>query len=304
MRLILAVLTGLIATTGFAADDIRREVIRFAKGASSATISGKLKGYATNDYLLRASAGQTLVADFAASNRAAYFNILPPGTEEALFVGTLGGEHFEGRLPADGDYTLRVYLMRSAARRKESTTYQLKVAVNSGSAAAPAFDKTLDLQGIRFHVSSSAKGGQTTLRIEPAGLKIDNSPVERTLDGEVTGAEVADLNADGSPEIYVYQYVKTRDTGEFADLVAYAANNRKSLSEVSLPSLRDDPKAVAGYLGRDEFAVVETALVRRFPIYREGDAPDKPSGGMRQIQYKLAPGEATWALKVDKIVDF
>ena len=36
-----------------------------------------------------------------------------------MFVGSISGNQFEGRLPASGDYKVRVYLMRSAARRDE-----------------------------------------------------------------------------------------------------------------------------------------------------------------------------------------
>ena len=53
----------------------------------------------------------------------------------------------------------------------------------------------------------------------------------------VAGAEVADINWDGSPEIYVY--VTSASSGSYGSLVAYLANRRKSLSEIHLPpSLR------------------------------------------------------------------
>jgi hypothetical protein len=41
-----------------------------------------------------------------------------------MFIGQFGGD-FKGILPTDGDYTIRVYLMRSAARRNESSIYTL-----------------------------------------------------------------------------------------------------------------------------------------------------------------------------------
>jgi hypothetical protein len=56
--------------------------------------------------------------------------------------------------------------------------------------------------------------------------------------------------------------------------------------------------------GRDEFAVVEHVFAQRFPIYRDGDADGQPSGGMRQLQYKLTPGEAGWVLTLDRKVEF
>ena len=71
-----------------------------------------------------------------------------------------------------------------------------------------------------------------------------------------------------------------------------------------VPPLADEPKSSKGYLGHDEFAVVESTLVQRFPIYQAGDTNAQPSGKMRQIQYRLAPGEAGWVLEADKIVEY
>jgi hypothetical protein len=58
-----------------------------------------------------------------------YFNVLVPGGDSALFVGSTSGETFEGTLPADGDYTVRTYLMRNAARRGESSDYTLDIRI-------------------------------------------------------------------------------------------------------------------------------------------------------------------------------
>jgi len=50
-------------------------------------------------------------------------------------------------------------------------------------------------------------------------------------------------------------------------------------------------------MGHDQFAVVETTLMRRFPVYRPGDSNAKPTGGTRQISYELVAGEAGFQLK-------
>ena len=57
-------------------------------------------------------------------------------------------------------------------------------------------------------------------------------------------------------------------------------------------------------MGHDEFAVEENTLVRRFPVYKDGDTNSQPTGGTRQIQYKLKAGEAGWILRPDKIVNY
>lgn len=172
------------------------------------------------------------------------------------------------------------------------------------AAAAPErpFDRTLALQGISFRVQSANDSSINTLELVPSGLEIDNSTITRQIDGQVTGAEVADLDADGSPEIYVY--VNSAGSGSYGSLVAYAANRKKSLSEIYLPPVTGDKKAAKGYMGHDEFAVVEGTFVRRFPVYRDGDINAKPTGGMRQLQYKLRPGEAGWMLRLERIVEY
>jgi hypothetical protein len=313
--LVACVLAGsfLGATLASAEVQIRQEQIQFEKGASGTTITGRIRGYQGVDYQLRARAGQSLVVNFKPSNLSAYFNILPPGTDAAIFVGSTSGNRFEAELPADGVYTIRVYLMRNAARRNETARYTLDVGIAGGGKTAAAaseassaigrsFDRTLELQGIRFRVTSANEGSVNTLHIVPAGLEIDNSPIVRTINGTVTGAEVADLNVDGSPEVYVY--VTSAGSGSYGSLVAYSANRRKSLSEIYLPPVTQDKVASKGYMGHDEFAVVESVLVQRFPVYRDTDANAKPTGGMRQLQYKLVPGEAGWLLQVDRVVEY
>ena len=137
------------------------------------------------------------------------------------------------------------------------------------------------------------------LSIIPTGLKIDNSPIERDIEGVVTGADIGDINVDGSPEIYVYIKAKSK-----ASLIAYSANNKKSLSEIYLPPITNDPKLTKGYRGHDEIMMVEGIVAQRFPIYKDNDTDDKPTGGWRQLQYKLTQGEASWKLKLDKVLEF
>jgi hypothetical protein len=164
------------------------------------------------------------------------------------------------------------------------------------------FDRQLELNDIGFHVTSPNVAEGNTVDVVPAGLEIDNSPFTSDADGTVTGAEVADVDADGSPEIYVY--VTSTDAAARGSVVAFSANKRKSLSSIYLPPMAETPAAAQGYQGHDDFAVVESALVRRFPIYAGEGAAASPTGKTRQLQYKLVPGEAGWLLKLDRTTDF
>ena len=100
------------------AGDIRTERVQFAAGTTGTTIEGRITGYEIVDYKLGAQAGQRMIATMTTDSGANYFNLMAPGeTEVAFFNGSIGENSFDGSLPESGDYTIRVYQMRSAARR-------------------------------------------------------------------------------------------------------------------------------------------------------------------------------------------
>lgn len=136
--LLIVALIGLATPAALARDDIRTERVQFKPGASSAAIEGKIKGYEVVDYVLGASKGQQMTVSMATDNLSSYFNILPPGEGDvAMFVGSTSGNQFEGALPQNGAYKVRVYMMRSAARREEVAKYRLEVSI-TGEAQRPS----------------------------------------------------------------------------------------------------------------------------------------------------------------------
>lgn len=237
-----------------------------------------------------------------------YFEVDNPVSETRRRCSTGGGRRVAA-VEEEGEYDMTrhaiavlgtVLMLLGCAPREEAKT--APAPAPAPPPAAAGFDRTLELQGITFHVTCPNDSSLNKVTITPTGLEVDNAPVVRDADGTVVGAEVADLDVDGSPEIYVY--VQSAGSGSYGSLIALSANQRKSLSDIFLPPVADDPGASKGYMGHDEFAVVESTFVQRFPIYGEGDSNAQPTGTMRQIQYKLVPGEAGWLLKVDKIVEF
>ena len=164
------------------------------------------------------------------------------------------------------------------------------------------FHADLELRGITFVIDCPNASSLNTLTISPKGLTGDNKPITREIDGTVTGAQVGDLNHDGSPEVYVF--TTSAGSGSYGSVVGYAANKRKSLTEIFLPPLEADKAAVKGYMGHDKFELAEGKLVRRFPIYLPEDTNAQPtSGKLRQIQYRLVAGEAGWVLRAYKTTD-
>jgi hypothetical protein len=138
------------------AQDRRTERVHFAKGATATVIKGQIKGDRYIDYKVRAGAGQKLNVELKTSNASSYFNILPPDSGDvAMFIGSTSGNRFSGILPADGDYSIRVYLMRNAARRKESASYVLTVGVTGQALATTLAAKDALLPGTPYHASAT-----------------------------------------------------------------------------------------------------------------------------------------------------
>lgn len=160
--------------------------------------------------------------------------------------------------------------------------------------AAPANPTRASLQGVTFTVSSQGEGSVRQLTIATSGTPRAIAPIRQEILGSVSGVELADLDANGLPEVYVF--ITSAGSGSYGAVEGWALNKgRRSLSTIYMPELSG--KAAEGYQGHDEFAVVELSLARRFPIYRPGDSNAKPTGGTRQISYKLVPGETSWQLK-------
>jgi len=115
------------------AQDTRNELVRFAPGTSSETIKETITGYQSVNYKFGAKAGQHMVVILKTDNGSNYFNIFVPGKgpgDEAMFIGSTLGDRYDGTLPADGEYTVQVYLMRNAARRNEKANYTLEIGID------------------------------------------------------------------------------------------------------------------------------------------------------------------------------
>lgn len=130
-----AVLLG--AATVHASADIRTERVVLQPGTRSAVVTARIKGRETVDYVLAVQAGQAMNISMATRHGATYFNILAPGESEvALFNGSMRLNQYEGVAQASGDYKIRVYMMRSAARRNEVADYRLEMVFGGKPASA------------------------------------------------------------------------------------------------------------------------------------------------------------------------
>ncbi|MEO1146089.1 MAG: DNA breaking-rejoining protein [Cyanobacteria bacterium J06638_22] len=110
-------------------DDIRTERVQFAPGTTGTIIEGSIQGYEAVDYILNARTGQYMTVNLTTDNGANYFTILTPAAAEVDRLGSVSQSQYQGALPASGDYRIRVYIMRNAARRNEVANYRLEMIV-------------------------------------------------------------------------------------------------------------------------------------------------------------------------------
>lgn len=177
--------TGLIAAAALIAapvlaDDIRTETVKFESGTSGAKITDQITGYESVLYRLGASAGQQMAVRLTATNASTYFNLYVPGKgpgDEAMFIGAITGNTFEGTLPASGDYGISVFLYRNAARREETSDFTLEISIDGPlSEAAPATTTGIDnpdfyaAGSVLCVASRDAANEQCALGIKPTDI--------------------------------------------------------------------------------------------------------------------------------------
>jgi hypothetical protein len=259
--LLLTALIAFAAPTAFARDDIRTERVHFKPGASSATIKGKIKGYETVDYVLEASKGQQMNVSMATNNGANYFNILAPGENEvAMFIGSTSGNQFEGTLPESGDYKIRVYMMRSAARRGEVANYRLEMIVTGAAekAATSAGASTADKMMARCRKRAASVLGVAgnAVNVKYEGQRIDH-----------THAVNGSASVRGQSETFQCSFDATG-----RQIVKFIVNEPQASSEGANPSSRRDMPS------KDEQACLQADRDQQ----RRGDGSEHGTLGGRQ----------------------
>lgn len=173
-----------------------------------------------------------------------------------------------------------------------ATRFTLLLALFSAALAlhAAPFDQQLEASGIGFHVRAANDSSIGTLEITHTGLAPGPATIRREIDGLVSGAELADLDADGRPELYVY--TTSVGSGSYGDVVGYAVTAGSGLAEIRLSEPTEQQMGDWGYRGHDRFRVEGQKLLRRFPVYRPEDPNAAPGGGSREVHYRLGSDPA------------
>lgn len=132
--LFLSVLASFSSVSAFAKTS--QESINFSKGADQKIQTGSFKGYDDIQYKIYAKKGQTLKFKINSNKNLANINIFSPnnkpGKNEAIFIGSTGGQTGVLILPSSGEYTIQVYQMRNTARQNKKVNFQLNIQIQNG----------------------------------------------------------------------------------------------------------------------------------------------------------------------------
>jgi len=104
------------------------ERVRFQSGHSSATLRGRIVGFGTKDYVVEAKAGQAMTLRLSSANPSTYFVIYSINGRATDMNET---REWSDSLSETGDYLIRVFMMRSAARRKgAAANFTLSISIH------------------------------------------------------------------------------------------------------------------------------------------------------------------------------
>ncbi|WKK66703.1 hypothetical protein [Lutimonas zeaxanthinifaciens] len=149
---------------------------------------------------------------------------------------------------------------------------------------------------------NAAENGLTTVKIVPVDFQNTSDTLSLSDIDPIQNLLLHDLDNNGFDELYII--TTSSGSGSYATIYGFASNKDLSLSPVYFPEIVEDDLSLGGdyqgYMGHDSIYFENRSLIRKFPVYKEGDANCCPTGGDKTLRYKLIPGEASWILTLDK----
>jgi len=158
------------------------------------------------------------------------------------------------------------------------------------SSAFVTFEKSLRFNIYTFTISATDSGSVRDLFVKAYRGSLLLTNFHTRIDGAVVGAEVADLDKNRLPELYVYS---TSDgSGSFGRVYGWQFLPERK-ADIQAPNWLE---VGVGYMGHDSLWTEQTSLCRKFPVYNAGDANAQPTGGEKMIRYRLLPAGQSFTL--------
>ena len=155
------------------------------------------------------------------------------------------------------------------------------------------------------HIDHSMGESICDVKIETKGFSAHNTTHNLGGVDKIEKVYLADLDGNGFEEIYVI--TRSAGSGSYSNIYGIASNNDKSATAIYVQPISEKQtekgELFEGFMGHNQFRLKDNKLVNSFPIYLEGDTNLNPTGGQREIQYQLLPGEAGWILQAAKTIE-
>ncbi len=148
----------------------------------------------------------------------------------------------------------------------------------------------------------SGEDGMFDYHLIPKGFEFSTDTLILSDSDPLSAAFLTDLDNNGFEEIYLI--TTSTGSGSYGQIHGFASNSDKSITPIYLRPIDENDLAPGemfeGYMGHDSIFLDQGKLMRKFPVYLEGDPNCCPTGGKATIVYSLVPGEASWQLRATK----
>lgn len=156
--------------------------------------------------------------------------------------------------------------------------------------SARRYDSSMKIGKAGYRVTCTNRNPEkNTINISPLGFDNAVRDFSFEIKGRILRSEVDDVNRDGYVDLLLYVY--HGDTLNKGNVICISSEANNSVTPIAFPDIVDDPKLREGYRGFDQFFLMEGVLTRRFPLFTTDSTGSKPTGKIRQVTYRVAPGE-------------
>ncbi len=126
-QLLLVIAATLVAPAAFPQNAERRVSVAFAEGNATRTFEDSISDFEAVTYVVPLRKGQSLRVMLATTNASNCFDIHAPGAVKPVYVGGDSGSTHQFQAQTSGEYLVKVFLLRLAARDGQTAQYTLEL---------------------------------------------------------------------------------------------------------------------------------------------------------------------------------
>ncbi len=119
-------------------------------------------------------------------------------------------------------------------------------------------------------------------------MSVRNEETRMDVEGAVVRAQLADLNQDSYPEVYIF----TRSDSGTEEVYAFASYRNRSYGQIYMAEAENVANQRSRN-GTETFELTETTLLRKFSTPQNGQRDGNP----QMITYALKKGETSYRLE-------